>query len=110
MNAAIIGVPLVLACTVIEGFAQVSLKKSSLDAGRKRLWAAFGIILFLSEALVYTAALRFLDVSTAYPIGSLSFVAVTILSRWLLAERVSPTRWAGVCLILLGAGLVVARA
>lgn len=110
MTETAVGVLLVLLCTVIEGFAQTFLKKSSLAVAGKRLWISLGIGLFVAEALLYTGALQFLDVSTAYPIGSLSFVAVTILSQWLLAEKVSRTRWLGVGLIIIGAGLVVAHA
>ncbi|MDR3440113.1 EamA family transporter [Telmatospirillum sp.] len=109
MTAALVGVLLVVLCTMIEGFAQIFLKKSSAVCDRRRLWAVIGIALFVIEALVYTVALQFLDVSTAYPIGSLSFVAVTVLSRWMLGETVTRTRWVGVGLIIVGAGLVVAH-
>src|ERR1700749_3149854 len=52
----------------------------------------------------------FKAVSTAFPITSLSFVMVTLLSAWLLGERVTPLRWAGVGLILIGTSLIVAPA
>jgi drug/metabolite transporter (DMT)-like permease len=110
MSQTTLGVGLVVLCTMVEGFAQLFLKKSSLALLGKRWWAALGITLFVLEALLYTGALQFLDVSTAYPIGSLSFVVVTVLSRLLLGETVSRTRWFGVCLIIIGAGLVVAQA
>ncbi|MTJ82352.1 MAG: EamA family transporter [Telmatospirillum sp.] len=110
MRTALIGVLLVLLCTILEGGAQLLLKKSSLDCGRRRLWIAAGMVMFGTEAALYTVALQFLDVSTAYPIGSLSFVVVTLLSHWLLGEQVSRTRWTGVALIIAGAGLVMARA
>jgi uncharacterized membrane protein len=51
-----------------------------------------------------------LAVSIAFPLGSLSFVAVTFLSQCLLRERVDRTRWVGVVLILLGASLVAGHA
>ena len=110
MTQTTLGVLLVILCTVIEGFAQIFLKKSSLKAVRKRLWTVLGIGFFVLEAMLYTGALQFLDVSTAYPIGSLSFVAVTVLSQWLLHERVTKARWFGVGLIIVGASLVVAHA
>ncbi|PKU26476.1 EamA family transporter [Telmatospirillum siberiense] len=110
MSQTAFGLTLVVLCTLIEGLAQLFLKKSSLAVVGKGLWATLGVTLFVSEALLYTGALHFLDVSTAYPIGSLSFVAVTVLSRLALGETVSRTRWFGVCLIIAGAGLVAARA
>ncbi len=110
MSLTAIGILLVVLCTVIEGVAQVFLKKSALAGRTMRLWLVLGICLFVIEALIYTGALRLLDVSTAYPIGSLSFVAVTVLSQWLLQERVTAERWIGVGLIIAGASLVAARA
>ena len=38
------------------------------------------------------------------------FVMVTLLSRWQLGEEVTPLRWAGVGLILVGTSLIVAQA
>lgn len=46
------------------------------------------------------------DVSFVWPLTSLSLVVTTFTARWLLHEQVSPLRWAGVCLIMLGAGVV----
>jgi drug/metabolite transporter (DMT)-like permease len=46
------------------------------------------------------------DVSFVWPLTSLSLVVTTLTARWLLHEQVSPLRWAGVCLIMLGAGVV----
>jgi undecaprenyl phosphate-alpha-L-ara4N flippase subunit ArnE len=110
MSPTAIGIFLVVLCAIIEGFAQVFLKKSALPSFHSRFWVLLGVAFFIAEALLYTRALRFLDVSIAFPIGSLSFIVVTILSLWLLEERVTPARWLGVCLILAGVGLVMARA
>jgi drug/metabolite transporter (DMT)-like permease len=110
MSLTALGILLVVLCTVVEGFAQVFLKKSALTVPSARIWLVLGVIFFLMEALLYTGALRLLDVSTAYPIGSLSFVAITVLSKWLLQEHVTKTRWLGVGLILSGAALVAAHA
>ena len=61
------------------------------------------------EALVYTEALKLLDVSVAFTIMSLNMIAVTLLSQWILHEDVDRTRWIGVALIFAGAALVMAR-
>jgi drug/metabolite transporter (DMT)-like permease len=110
MSPTTFGVLLVLLCTVLEGVAQVLLKQSALAVARKHVWITFGFIFFILEAVLYTDALRFLDVSTAFPIGSLSFVVVTLLSQWFLGEKVSSSRWIGIVLICIGTALVVARA
>ena len=37
-------------------------------------------------------------------------IMVTLLSKWMLGEHVTPLRWAGVGLILIGTSLIVAEA
>jgi drug/metabolite transporter (DMT)-like permease len=54
--------------------------------------------------------LRYLNVNVAYAVDALSFVAVAILSRWLLREHVTPIRWLGIVLICIGIGLIVVEA
>jgi drug/metabolite transporter (DMT)-like permease len=110
MTQTSLGIFLVIICAFIEGFAQIFLKKSSLATFHRHFWIAAGVALFVVEALVYTGALQLIDVSTAFPLSGLSFVAVTVLSQLFLAENVNSTRWLGVGLILLGAGLVAAHA
>lgn len=46
------------------------------------------------------------DVSLVWPLTSLGFVLTTVAARFYLHEPVSLVRWAGVALIVLGAGLV----
>jgi drug/metabolite transporter (DMT)-like permease len=110
MSPTALGVLLVVVSTMVEGFGQTFLKKSALDAARRHHWILLGVAVLIVEVLLYSGALRFLAVSTAFPITSLSFVMVTLLSRWLLGERVTPLRWAGVGLILIGTSLIVAQA
>lgn len=59
--------------------------------------AFFGILLFLLSRA---------DVSLVWPLTSLGFVITTVAARFYLHETVSPMRWAGVCLIVVGAGLI----
>lgn len=110
MTHSILGITLVVACSFIEGFAQIFLKKSALAKIDAHYWIAAGVGLFVVEALVYTGALQLIDVSTAFPLTGLSFVAVAVLSQVILAENVTRERWFGVGLILVGAGLVAAHA
>ena len=76
---------------------------------RVRLWVV-SLALFIVQALIYTGALRFVEVSTAFPIGSIGFVVVALLSQKFLAEPVTGTRWTGVVLITLGVGLLALQA
>ena len=110
MSPTAFGVLLVVVSTMVEGFGQTFLKKSVIDAARRQRWILLGVAVLIVEVLLYSGALRYLAVSTAFPITSLSFVMVTLLSHWLLGERVTPLRWAGVGLILIGTSLIVAHA
>ena len=110
MSPTAFGVLLVVVSTMVEGFGQTFLKKSAIDTARRRRWILLGVAVLIVEVLLYSGALRYLAVSTAFPITSLSFVMVTLLSHWLLDERVTPMRWAGVGLILIGTSLIVAHA
>jgi drug/metabolite transporter (DMT)-like permease len=110
MTATAYGILLAVLCAAVEGLAQVFLKKSALSVGRAPLWIALAILAFILHAVVYTKVLLLLDVSIAFSLGNLSFISVTLLSKWLLREKVKAIRWAGVCLILFGVSLVVAQA
>ncbi|HXD52977.1 MAG TPA: hypothetical protein VN689_13845, partial [Burkholderiales bacterium] len=46
------------------------------------------------------------DISFIWPLTALSFVMTTLAAVFYLREHVSGTRWAGVALIMLGAGLI----
>jgi drug/metabolite transporter (DMT)-like permease len=110
MTATALGVFLVVFSTMVEGFGQVFLKKSALEFARRRFWIMLGVLVLSVEVVLYSGALHFLAVSTAFPLTSLSFVMVTVLSRWLLGETIPVRRWVGVALILVGTALIVAHA
>jgi len=46
------------------------------------------------------------DISFLWPLTALSFVMTTFAAKLFLSEQVSPIRWAGVVLIMLGASLI----
>src|SRR5207244_11691541 len=49
------------------------------------------------------------DVSIVWPLTALGFVITRLAARIFLKEEISTVRWAGVCLIVFGAGLVTWR-
>lgn len=69
-----------------------------------------GILLgIFCEALFFASLLvlmRHSDISFLWPLTGLSFVFATFAATWFLSEKVSPVRWAGVVLIVLGAALI----
>ena len=46
------------------------------------------------------------NVSIVWPLTALGFVITSLAARIFLKEEISTVRWAGICLIVLGAGLV----
>lgn len=71
-----------------------------------RLHALRSGLLFLATGGNFVA-LALMPLAEVSAIGFLTPLLVTILSAWLLAERVRPHRWAAVALGLLGALLIV---
>jgi drug/metabolite transporter (DMT)-like permease len=46
------------------------------------------------------------DVSIVWPLTALGFIITSLAAKIFLKEEISSVRWAGICLIVLGAGLV----
>jgi drug/metabolite transporter (DMT)-like permease len=109
IGQAAVGVLLVVICALLEGVAQVFLKKSVLGGVRWLLWISCGVVMLLAEKVIYSQALLFLEVGAAFAISSLNLISITFMSRFLLREKVTRTRWIGVCLIFVGVALVAAR-
>lgn len=61
------------------------------------------------EALFFACLLILMarsQISFLWPLTGLSFVFATFAAMWFLHEQVSPVRWAGVILIMIGAALI----
>jgi undecaprenyl phosphate-alpha-L-ara4N flippase subunit ArnE len=115
------GILVVIAAVGVESFAQLFLKIGAsggagilagpwraragwMGAGSSaRAWISLGLVAYGGEVLLYTLALHYLDVSVAFPMGSLCFVGVALLSRIFLGEAVGRVRWLGVLCIIAGA-------
>ena len=106
MTGSMVGIFLVVLSTVFDSFGEVLLKKSRLDRVRQVMWIAGGLGMFGVQLVLYSLALRYLDVGAAFGIASLSFAIVALLSKLLLQEAVTPIRWFGVVLIVAGTVLI----
>jgi len=61
------------------------------------------------EALFFACLLILMaksDITFLWPLTALSFVMTTLAALLFLGEKVSPVRWAGVILIMIGAALI----
>ena len=118
MNLRLMGLLCVTLAGLFEACGQLAFKLGAHNAPTlggavhvlHRLWrkrvVAVGMLCFGVEAILWTMALRLLDVSLAFPVSSLCFVFILVLSRLWLREQVSAERWIGVSLILSGVVLI----
>jgi drug/metabolite transporter (DMT)-like permease len=114
-TARLLGIAFVLAAAFAEAVGHVIFKHAA-DRGHRPAgifaslraalaehgYIALGLAAFVVDIILWTLALKFLDVSLAFPLSSLSLIMVVFLSRLRLKEKISPRRWIGVSLILLG--------
>ena len=67
-------------------------------------------LLGVAYEAVFFAAICYLltqrDVSLVWPLSALSFVFTSVAAKWFLDEEISALRWAGIALIVIGAGII----
>lgn len=109
---------MIIMTDVIESFAELFWKKGTLSTGFDtitfhNLFEFMGALLgssgFLIGAGLYVinfflwiTVLSRVDLSVAFPTGSTSYIIVAILSMVFLGEQISPYRWSGIVLIIIG--------
>jgi drug/metabolite transporter (DMT)-like permease len=69
-------------------------------------WVISGILLLLCFFASYLTALSWADLTFVLPSTAFGYVVVALLSKFWLHEHISPYRWAGILLIVLGVGFV----
>ena len=69
-------------------------------------WVVAGVVLQAVFFFMYLTLLSRAEVSWLLPITALDYLFVVLLAQYLLAEAVTPVRWAGVGLIVVGVALV----
>ena len=65
-----------------------------------------GVVAYGLSSIFWLILLSRVDLSYAYPVLSLGYVAIVLVSWLLLGEQVSLARWVGVLVICLGVWLV----
>lgn len=65
-------------------------------------WVASGLFAAFLASLCWMATLTKFELNFAYPFMSLTFVGVLILSSLLFYEALSPAKWVGMGLLVLG--------
>jgi drug/metabolite transporter (DMT)-like permease len=87
------------------GFHPAEIARVVLRALREPwMWAGVSMMALAFFALL--GALSVYSVSFVVPVTALDYVAATLGSVFFLRERVSPQRWAGLVVIIIGVSLV----
>lgn len=111
---------LVILATMVGAGGPILLKKASsrleraaftnistfISATAGNIPLVIGILIYALSFVIYTIALQGADLSVLYPLVSLSYVWVSLLSIRFLHERMNSIKWVGVVLIVSGAVLV----
>ncbi len=69
-------------------------------------WVLWGVVLQAAFFGLYLTLLSRADVSMILPLTAIDYIVVVFLAQLLLAEVVTPGRWIGVALIVVGVTLV----
>ena len=103
---------IVVASTVLTSSAQIFYKIAS---GKLTLdimsiltnWQLFaGLALYGIAAVMLIIALKYGELSVLYPIISLSFVWVSLLSMKFLGENLTSIKWIGIIFVIVGVSLI----
>jgi drug/metabolite transporter (DMT)-like permease len=69
-------------------------------------YVIFGTILNAAFYFLFLAALSWTDVTVALPMTAIEYVFAAVLAIALLKESVSPVRWMGIALVIIGVILI----
>ena len=69
-------------------------------------WVSSGIVVLISFMGSYMTALSWADLTFVQPATAFGNVITALIGRLWLHETISPTRWLGIALIVLGVGFV----
>jgi uncharacterized membrane protein len=69
-------------------------------------WVATGVGLLILWMLSQMTLLSWADLSYVLPVTSVGYVLAALMGHFFMAERISPARWAGIGLIMVGVALV----
>ena len=99
-----------LVMTMFGSVASLFLKKASglnsLIDMLKNINLYIGGFLYVSSAVLNIWLLKILDYSVILPLTSLTYIWTMILSCFILKEKITVKKIAGVCLILVGAIII----
>ncbi len=115
MTTQLWAVGLVVLGTIVGAFGPILFKKGSktftLDPRKilknpmillKNYYVIGGCALYGLSSFIFIPALRGGDLSVLYPLVSMSYIWVALLSTRFLGEKMNRTKWLGIALIIAG--------
>ncbi|MBT0725871.1 4-amino-4-deoxy-L-arabinose-phosphoundecaprenol flippase subunit ArnE [Rosenbergiella australiborealis] len=103
---------LLLLTSVLSGMAQLCQKQAAMNhhvhspSYHFYLWMLVALGLLAIAMLCWLCVLSVLPVGIAYPLLSLNYLWVALLSRLLWHDRITPRQWLGILLIIVGTVLL----
>jgi drug/metabolite transporter (DMT)-like permease len=104
---------MMIGCTVI---ANLLLKVGASSSTPSRMLFGYldwrvpaGLAFFGCAGIVYAWLLHWVPLNVAQSFAAAQYVAVIIVSAFVLSEEISPARWLGIALIALGIAVVGAN-
>lgn len=112
MAAELWAIGLVVLGTLVGAFGPILLKRGSGSFGlsvralTKNYNLIAGIFLYGLSSIIFIPALRGGDLSVLYPIVSVNYIWVSLLSVKFLGEKMNKLKWLGIFLIIVGVSLI----
>ncbi|MEK6941065.1 MAG: transporter [Nanoarchaeota archaeon] len=116
------GLSLAFISILLAVFGQLSLKYGMIRHGEINLkintlvkdffhvftrpFVMLGVVLYGLSGIIWIVVLSKLDLSMAYPLVSVSYVLVALLSKFLFKENISKLRWVSIIVIMIGVSIV----
>jgi len=103
---------LVILATMIGAFGPILLKKASAKRLSKLSSLATnyhlfgGVALYAIGTLLFIPALKGGDLSVLYPLVSVAYIWVSLLSIKFLGEKMNKFKWLGIVLIIIGVSFI----
>lgn len=112
MATTLLSVILVVLATGIGAFGALALKYGANKMTRKDKWSFLnktlitGVFLYGLSSIFFLTGLKDGDLSVLYPITSLSYIWISLLSIKMLHEKMNFYKWLGIAAILAGVVLI----
>ncbi|MEK6920915.1 MAG: EamA family transporter [Nanoarchaeota archaeon] len=112
MATPLFSVGLVIVATFIGAFGALFLKYGAEKLTRKNKFTfinsrlVIGVFLYGLSSVFFLIALKNGELSVLYPLTSLSYVWISLLSIKMLGEKMNFYKWLGITAILLGVSLI----